>query len=209
MMVRLRTGLERPTSQSCTNSPGSIAPAETSQMSAKPLTVVGARPCHLTAGVSQMYRRVEGDWDIWVLDVERGVVSRFTLDAGNQVNPIWSPDGRRIVYLWRGTRASQLYQKPTDAAGKEEPILVTDEDKSPSDWSPDGRYVLYRNTDAKTGEDVWALPVQGDRKPFPVVQTNFNEQDGQFSPDGRWLAYQSDQSGPGPSRQPAPKGSTA
>jgi Tol biopolymer transport system component len=88
-----------------------------------------------------------------------------------------------------------LYQKWTDAAGKEEPLLVTDQDKSPSDWSSDGRYVLYRNTDPKTGEDLWALPLDGDHKPFPVVRTDFNEQDGQFSPDGRWVAYQSDQSG--------------
>src|SRR5262249_27963343 len=99
------------------------------------------------------------------------------------------------VYLWRSAGASQLYQKSTEDVGKEEPLLVTEQDKSPSDWSPDGRYLLFQNTDPKTGEDLWALPLQGDRKPFPVVQTNFNEQDGQFSPDGKWLAYQSKQSG--------------
>jgi Tol biopolymer transport system component len=55
--------------------------------------------------------------------------------------------------------------------------------------------VLYQNTDPKTGQDLWALPVDGDRKPFPIVQTRFDEQDGQFSPDGKWLAYQSNQSG--------------
>jgi WD40-like Beta Propeller Repeat len=105
-----------------------------------------------------MFRRVASDWDIWLLDVERGIVSRFSFDAGDQVNPIWSPDGRRIVYLWRSTGASQLYQKAADAAGKEEPLLVTEQDKSPSDWSSDGQYVLYQNTDPKTGEDLWALP---------------------------------------------------
>jgi hypothetical protein len=47
----------------------------------------------------------------------------------------------------------------------------------------------------KTGLDLWALPLGGDRKPFPVVETPFNVTGGQFSPDGRWIAYQSDESG--------------
>ena len=63
------------------------------------------------------------------------------------------------------------------------------------DWSPDGRFLLYRSIDPKTGSDIWALPLDGDRKPFPVVQTNFDERDGQFSPDGKWIAYQSNESG--------------
>src|SRR5213083_2964398 len=45
------------------------------------------------------------------------------------------------------------------------------------------------------GWDIWALPLDGDRKPFPVVQTDFEERDGQFSPDGKWIAYQSNESG--------------
>ncbi len=62
-------------------------------------------------------------------------------------------------------------------------------------WSQDGRFILFRRTDSKTGNDVWALPLFGDRKPFPVLQTAFNEDFGQLSPDGRWIVYQSDESG--------------
>ena len=68
------------------------------------------------------------------------------------------------------------------------------------DWSPDGRFVLYENSDpppAKKWGDLWAVPVDWDRKPFPVVASpSFQEQNGQFSPaDGKWIAYESDESG--------------
>jgi len=63
------------------------------------------------------------------------------------------------------------------------------------DWTADGRFILFRSNDAAMAYNLWAMPIEGDRKPFPVVQTNFDEPDGQFSPDGKWLAYQSNESG--------------
>ena len=63
------------------------------------------------------------------------------------------------------------------------------------DWSRDGRFVLYDELDPKLGSDVWAVPLDGDRKPFAIVRTEFNEGQEQFSPDGRWIAYQSDKTG--------------
>ena len=71
---------------------------------------------------------------------------------------------------------------------------MTGEPKSPLAWSPDGRVLLYAIQHPKTGLDLWALPLAGDRKPFPVVQTPFDETAGQFSPNGRWVAYQSNES---------------
>ncbi|MGD1095748.1 MAG: hypothetical protein ABSB35_27610 [Bryobacteraceae bacterium] len=62
-------------------------------------------------------------------------------------------------------------------------------------WSPDGKFVLYHSANPQTGDDLWILPVTGDRKPVPFVRTAFNEQNGQFSPDGRWVAYHSNESG--------------
>ena len=72
---------------------------------------------------------------------------------------------------------------------------MTPENKTPLAWSSDGRFLLYATLDPKTGPDLWALPLVGERKPFPVVQTPFEESAGQFSPDGRWLVYQSNESG--------------
>jgi hypothetical protein len=65
----------------------------------------------------------------------------------------------------------------------------------PADWSPDGRFLLYRLEAAATRGDVWVLPLGGDRKPFPFVATEFQETRAQFSPDGRWVSYESDESG--------------
>src|SRR2546425_3631907 len=91
--------------------------------------------------------------------------------------------------------SDNLYQKPAAGSGNEELLLETPNNKAPVDWSPDGRFVLYRSPGPTTGFDLWALPIQGERKPFPVVQTDFEERDGQFSPDGKWIAYQSNESG--------------
>ena len=141
-------------------------------------------------------RMVNGNPDVWILELERSVLSRFTFDAAVDSAPIWSPDSNQIIFASRRKGVRDLYKKPVRGAGSEELLLATPETKDPVDWSPDGRFFLYGTVDPKTGNDIWALPINGaDRKPFPVAQTNFNEHSGQFSPDGKWIAYQSNESG--------------
>ena len=65
----------------------------------------------------------------------------------------------------------------------------------PTDWSADGRFLLYYARSERTRIDIWALPLFGDRKPYPVLNTEFDEHQGQLSPDGHWLAYRSDVDG--------------
>ena len=142
-----------------------------------------------------LHQKVNQNIDVWLLELGRGVLSRFTFDPALDVFPIWSPDGSRIVFGSNRKGPFDLYQKPAIGAGTEELLLATAQDKAPTDWSPDGRLLLYRSVDPKTGYDIWALPMNGDRKPFPVVQTNFEERDAQFSPDGKWIAYQSNELG--------------
>ena len=142
-----------------------------------------------------MNRTVNGNTDIWMLDLGRRLLSRSTFDMSADSYPIWSPDGRRIVFNSDRSGVYDLYQKPAAGAGSEDLLLATPQNKAPVDWSPDGRFVLYRSPGLATGFDLWAVPLDGERKPFPVVQTNFEERDGQFSPDGKWIAYQSNESG--------------
>jgi len=88
-----------------------------------------------------------------------------------------------------------LYVKASNGAGGDELLLKSSDSKLATDWSSDGRFILYQAQHPKTGWDIWVLPLEGDRKPVPVLQTEFNELLAQFSPDGRWIAYQSDESG--------------
>lgn len=90
---------------------------------------------------------------------------------------------------------SNLYQKNSGGVGVEEMLLKSDHAKIPEDWSLDGRFLLYRDTDPKTRFDLWVVPLAGDKKPQPVIHTPFNEFQGRFSADGRWIAYVSDETG--------------
>ncbi|HYT31056.1 MAG TPA: hypothetical protein VEO37_00560, partial [Thermoanaerobaculia bacterium] len=136
-----------------------------------------------------------GTDDIWLVDLARSALLRFTFGPFNQTHPVWSPDGSRIVFASDRDGASNLHQKASSGAGSEELLLASDSAKSSTDWSLDGRFIAYENQDPKTGSDLWVLPLFADRKPIPFLQTEFNEGQGQFSPDGRWLAYFSDESG--------------
>ena len=134
---------------------------------------------------------------IWLVEVTNGQSSRFTFDPSSADFPVWSPDGSRIVFATARDGPFNLYQKNVNG-GTEEPILKSDDFKLPTDWSPDGRFVLFHSMSVRTTNpnwDLWILPLNGDSKPYPLTQTPFNENFGRFSPDGRWIAYASDESG--------------
>src|SRR5580693_4189591 len=131
-----------------------------------------------------------GENDIWVLDLSRGVRTRLTFGPVANTSPVWSPDGKWIAYASPRTGRFNLYRKPSDGSGAEELLLTDDQGIDPSDWSHDGKYLIYTRG-GPTGQ-TWALPLQGERKPSMVLSRGAFAK---FSPDGRWLAYTSDESG--------------
>jgi Tol biopolymer transport system component/predicted Ser/Thr protein kinase len=136
-----------------------------------------------------------GNSNIWVLDISRGTSTRLTFGAGRDDFPIWNPNGRSIVFASNRAGHMDLYEKAADGSGVETLLIKSDEDKAPSSWSRDGHFLLYTNLSPKMREDLWMLPLDGDRKPVLFLSTPFGEDGAQFSPDGRFVAYVSDESG--------------
>ncbi|HSS45767.1 MAG TPA: protein kinase, partial [Thermoanaerobaculia bacterium] len=143
----------------------------------------------------QVAMTVEGPtWNIWVYNIDRGTLARLTFENDNR-DPIWTPDGKRIVYTSLRNGLYGLYWRPANGSGPEEQLLVGKHWIFANSWSPDGRFLAYGDLDPTTGFDIWILPVEGDRKPYPFVRTAFQEWFGEFSRDGRWMAYESNESG--------------
>jgi len=134
--------------------------------------------------------------DLWTIDFANDRRTRLTF-RGDVASPgVWSPDGARIAYSG-GTGGDTLYAKASSGVGDESELLKEPGLRlTPSNWSPDGRFLLYDVENApQTGYDVWVLPLEGDRKPVRLLGGTYNEWAGVFSPDARWVAYSSLESG--------------
>jgi len=134
--------------------------------------------------------------DVWLSDLPRGTTPRFTFDPSQEnASPIWSPDGRSIVFSAVRNGKWSLYQRPSNGAGTEERLVESDIQILPMSWAPDGQSLVYVAIDPNTRADLWLLPLSGDRKAVPLLRTPFSESHAQISPDGKLFAYHSDESG--------------
>jgi Tol biopolymer transport system component len=136
----------------------------------------------------------DGGGDIWIIELERDIYTRFTFDPGSDTMPVWSHEGKQIAFVSnRKGGVFNIYAKASNLTGDEQLLLETPNNKTVTDWSTDGRFILYEETDPKMRRDIWALPLFGDRKPMRVLSTERDEFGAAFSPDGQWIAYTSNE----------------
>jgi serine/threonine-protein kinase len=133
--------------------------------------------------------------DIWIWDLKRQGLSRFTLDANEDRYPLWTPDGQRL--MWDSTRNGpyNLFWQPADGTGTVERLTESPNTQAPHSFSPDGKHVVLREDVPGQGQDLVLLTLDGKRGTTPLLHAPYNERNGEISPNGKWLAYESDESG--------------
>jgi serine/threonine-protein kinase len=163
---------------------------------------------------------------VWLYDMTRDGLSRATIGGTLDTNPVWSPDGKWLVFSSDRTGPVNLFWQHSDGSGLAERLTTSPSAPVPggraptvaSSWSPDGRTIAFVERNAETGQDIWTVGF-GDRKAQPFLATRSNETAPVFSPDGHWIAYASDESrrwevyvrpypGPGGPRQISTDGGT-
>ena len=132
---------------------------------------------------------VDGNEDIYLVSIADNAMTRLTVDPALDNRPLWSPDGRRIVFNSDRSPAG-VYEKLSSGTEPERLVLESGNIQGTSSWSPDGAAIMYRQ-----GNDFWMLGMSGQQKPARWTNTPFDEANGQFSPNGKWVAYTSNESG--------------
>jgi Tol biopolymer transport system component len=136
------------------------------------------------------------DSDIWIWSLERRTLSRLTFDPGGQELPLWSPDGKRIVY----TTYDQvnLVWRPADGTGSPQRLLPPDPKErvavNATGWTPDGR-LLYDESRRGFPFDMKVISTTGGTASPLIGQDTFRKNAAAISPNGRWMAYVSLESG--------------
>jgi serine/threonine-protein kinase len=147
---------------------------------------------------------------IWIWDLARKTLTRLTGTPAFDQGPVWTPDGRRVIFASSSGGISNLFWRAADNTSSVERLTTSPNAQVPTSIAPDGTRVIFQEIVPTTGADLRVLRLEGPsartgatpataltaRQTEPLLQTTFNESSGAISPDGRWLAYESNDSGP-------------
>ena len=182
----------------------SLSPLVWIDRSGKPVGTLGEPAAYFEIQLSPDRTRVAasvgtsvagGNRDIWMLDINRSVRTRLISHPAQDTAPVWSPDGRSIVFASNRAGPTDLYLKDVTSNAPEEVLLADQDNKTPFAWSPDGRFLLFTKPVPNSMLDIWMLPMSPRGPATALVATPFLDTHPQFSPNGRWVAYTSAESG--------------
>jgi len=141
------------------------------------------------------YAAVGREWQVWVYDLARGTNSRLT-GEGRAVYPVWTPDGKRILFSWHKSLAENLFWQPNDGSTPMERLASSDNYQFAGSWSSDGTTLVFVEGKQEGSQNSWDIAVLDARsgRVRPFLNSHFTELYPEFSPDGRWIAYSSDES---------------
>ncbi len=189
-LVYARDQISRPATLSWYDRAGNATPA-----AAEPSSVVAlSLSPDATRAVAEL-PGASGDREIWLFDLVRGVRTRLASGPFSFMNPIWSPDGDRVLLNSQEHGHSDLFTRATDGSDEQTEMLVDEMDKQAWDWSRDGDKVLYWPIGSGEGtSDIWIYSVSAGQSE-PVIQGDPSYTMAKFSPDDRHIVYASDESG--------------
>jgi serine/threonine-protein kinase len=140
--------------------------------------------------------------NIWVYDPQRGSTLRLSFDPATDAYPVWTPDGKHIVYNSRAGGGGLWWVR---SDGSDQPQLLYEPKTGtaiPGSFSPDSRRLAFHQAGAETGRDIWTLPLDLSDPDHPkagnpelFLATPGDDVEPAFSPDGHWLAYTSTEAG--------------
>jgi serine/threonine-protein kinase len=133
--------------------------------------------------------------DIWIWDFNRQALTRLTADPDVDHHPVWSPNGRTVIFTSMRTGADAMYAQAADGTGTAERLTYMSNQHTSRGVSPDGFQIIFDQIGPDGSKDLMALELAAGHRVVPLLRTPADEQNGQLSPDGHWLAYESDESG--------------
>jgi len=151
--------------------------------------------------VTSIYDIDRGAQNLWIIDSESNAMRQLTLEPGVRDAPVWSPDSKTLAFLHGSVgRPTQVRIRDVVGGSDAEEALNPADFQMPTDWSPDGRFIVFANTGVsrlanEIQSDVFMFDLAQNRKLIRVLSTSFHESNAAFSPDGKWLTFTSNESG--------------